>query len=99
MKDKTISENASIELMERIASALEMICEKLTGIEGKIEDLTYEIQSHGSAMNECLEVVAQAYEQDGFGCGESGQDLPFSVEGQTEGGCGGGGCGSGGCHN
>jgi len=41
-------------LVERIASALEMVVEKLGNIETRIEELSYEIQSQGTMLCEAL---------------------------------------------
>ncbi|MBI5171537.1 MAG: hypothetical protein SFV17_04835 [Candidatus Obscuribacter sp.] len=93
MKKQTLAEegtaaaNSQVDALERIARALELVVEKLSGLENKIEDLTYEIQSHGSVIGDSLAHMVN----------EGGESLPFHMEADFEGGCGSGGCGSGGC--
>lgn len=42
------------QIAERIATALENIVEKLSSIEGKIEELSYEVQSQGNMICDSL---------------------------------------------
>jgi len=91
MKKQTLTEEGTpatqVDALERIARALELVVEKLAGLENKIEDLTYEIQSHGSVIGDSLAHMVN----------EGEESLPFHMEADFEGGCGSGGCGSGGC--
>jgi len=66
------------DVAERIASALEMMVEKLGNLEAKIEELTYELQAHGNVLADA--VTAYPVEEEAGGCGA--------------GSCGAGECGS-----
>jgi hypothetical protein len=55
------------DIAERIASALELMVEKLSNIEVKIEELTYELQSHGNVLADA--VTALPGEEMEMGCG------------------------------
>jgi hypothetical protein len=50
------------ELVGRIAGALELIAERLGGLETRIEELSYEIQSQGTQICEALSPTLQESE-------------------------------------
>ncbi len=47
------------QISERIATALENIVEKLSSIETKIEELSYEVQAQGNMISEALSPTIQ----------------------------------------
>jgi len=63
--------NVAVEkdVAERIASALELMVEKLTNIEVKIEELTYELQAHGNVLADALTTLPDQEMEVGCGSG------------------------------
>lgn len=71
-------EERNLALTERIAAALEQIVEKLSNLENKVEELTYEVQSHGNVLADALAQVP-----------EGEYEIPVEIGGCGEGECGG----------
>lgn len=71
-------EEKNLVVAERIASALEQIVEKLSNLESKVEELTYEVQSHGNMIADAIAQVP-----------EGEYEIPVSIGGCGEGECGG----------
>jgi len=60
------------DVAERIASALEMMVEKLGNLEVKIEELTYELQAHGNVLADAVTAYPAEDEEGGCGAGSCG---------------------------
>jgi hypothetical protein len=80
-KGAKVQTNVDVDVAERIASALELMVEKLSNIEIKIEELTYELQAHGNVLADAVGVLPDDEEEMGCGsvggCGASDQVAQF----------------------
>lgn len=89
------AQEAETVLMERIATALELMVEKLGAIEARLEDLTYEIiNGGGECQDECSESCSEECDE---ACSEeTSVKVQIGSFGKS-GGCSSGG--HGGCHS
>ena len=67
-KDSKSQPKVEKDVAERIATALEQMVEKLSSIEIKIEELTYELQAHGNVLADAVTFTPGEEEMEG-GCG------------------------------
>lgn len=82
--------SATSDAVERIAQVLELIAERLAALEGKLEDLTYEVQS--IPANLAAELNGGYHEEEG-----EDEEMGIRVQIGGSGSCGSGGCSTGGC--
>lgn len=78
-KSEKVETKLNVDVGERIAAALEQMVEKLSNIEIKIEELTYELQAHGNLLADAVGVLPEEEMEMGCGtgCGAGDQSAQF----------------------